>query len=154
MADHHEIVEQIRGFLQASDQTRSDRLDNLAKAFTHVCIEANQRLARCGRLLQQGLRSEAIQQAEAEPRLLDAITTLDFPEAPSGTRSSTSMRWPRPPSCRLTHGRRWPMPMPKPSRFRTCYGTTAGWQPSATAAHPDRRHAQTGRPGFEEPDLD
>ena len=28
----------------------------------------------------QGLRSEAIQFAESEPRLLDAVTALDFPE--------------------------------------------------------------------------
>ncbi len=80
MADHHQIIEQIRGFLQSSDQTRNERLDDLAKAFAQVCTEANGRLARCQRLLQQGLRSEAIQQAEAEPRLLDAVTTLDFPE--------------------------------------------------------------------------
>jgi hypothetical protein len=80
MADHHQIIEQIRGFLQASDQTRNERLDDLAKAFAQVCTEANGRLARCQRLLQQGLRSEAIQQADAEPRLLDAVTTLDFPE--------------------------------------------------------------------------
>ncbi len=80
MADHHQIVEQIRAFLQSSDQTRNDRLDDLAKAYAQVCTEANGRLGRCQRLLQQGLRSEAIQQAEAEPRLLDFVTALDFPE--------------------------------------------------------------------------
>ena len=80
MPDHHQIVEQIRGFLQGSDQTRNERLDGLATAYADACVEANQRLGRCQRLLQQGLRSEAIQQAEAEPRLLDATTALDFPE--------------------------------------------------------------------------
>jgi hypothetical protein len=80
MPDHHQIVEQIRGFLQSSDQTRNDRLDDLAKAYALACTEANARLARCQRLLQQGLRSEAIQQAEADPRLLDLVMALDFPE--------------------------------------------------------------------------
>ncbi len=80
MADHHQIVEQIRGFLQSSDQTRNDRLDELAKAYAHLCSDANGRLGRCQRLLQQGLRSEALQQADAEPRLLDFVTALEFPE--------------------------------------------------------------------------
>jgi hypothetical protein len=80
MPDHHQIVEQIRGFLQGSDQTRNERLDGLAAAYADACSEANGRLGRCQRLLKQGLRSEAIQQAEAEPRLLDATAALDFPE--------------------------------------------------------------------------
>ena len=80
MADYHQIVDEIREFLQASDQTRNERLEVLASAYAEACIEANQRLGRCLRLLQQGLRSEAIQLAESEPRLLDAIAALDFPE--------------------------------------------------------------------------
>ena len=80
MADYQQVVEQIRAFLQASDQTRNERLEVLAKDFVEACTEVNQRLTRCQRLLQQGLRSEAIQLAASEPRLLDAVTTLDFPE--------------------------------------------------------------------------
>ncbi len=80
MADYHQTVDEIRGFLQASDQTRTVRLEVLASAYAEACIEVNQRLARCQRLLQQGLRSEALQLAEAEPKLLDAITALDFSE--------------------------------------------------------------------------
>jgi len=82
MADYHQIVEQIRGFLQASDQTRNERLEGLASAYSEACVEVNQRLSRCQRLLQQGLRSEAIQLAESEPRLLDAVVALDFAERP------------------------------------------------------------------------
>ena len=37
-------------------------------------------MGRCHRLLQQGLRSEAIQLAESEPNLLDSLAALDFPE--------------------------------------------------------------------------
>jgi hypothetical protein len=64
MADHQQIIEQIRGFLQASDQTRNERLESMALAYSEACAEVNQRLGRCQRLLQQGLRSEAIQLAE------------------------------------------------------------------------------------------
>ena len=80
MADYNQIVDQIRAFLQASDQTRNARLEGLASDFAAACAEVNQRLVRCQRLVQQGLRSEAIQLAEVEPRLFDAMTTLEFAE--------------------------------------------------------------------------
>jgi hypothetical protein len=82
MADYHEIVDQIRGFVQSSDQTQNDRLEGWASAYTGACVEINQRLGRCQRLLQQGLRSEAIQLAETQPKLLEAVAVLDFPERP------------------------------------------------------------------------
>ena len=37
-------------------------------------------MGRCQWLLQQGLRSESIQLAESEPKLLEAVAALDFPE--------------------------------------------------------------------------
>jgi len=80
MADYYQIVDQIRAFVQSSDQTRNDFLESLASTYAEACIEVNQRMGRCHRLLQQGLRSEAIQLADSEPRLLDVIAALDFPE--------------------------------------------------------------------------
>ncbi|MHB1560290.1 MAG: hypothetical protein ACYC61_22795 [Isosphaeraceae bacterium] len=80
MADYHQIIDQVRIFVQSSDQTRSERLEQLAADYATGCAEVNQRLGRCQWLLQQGLRSEAIQLAQAEPRLLDAVATLDFRE--------------------------------------------------------------------------
>ena len=80
MPDYHQIVDQIRAFVQSSDQTRSEVLEGLASAYAEACVELNQRIGRCHRLLQQGLRSEAIQLAESEPKLLDSLAALDFPE--------------------------------------------------------------------------
>ncbi len=80
MPDYHQIADQIRSFVQSSDQTRDGSFDSLASAYNEACTEVNQRMGRCSRLLQQGLRSEAIQLADSEPRLLDAIAALDFPE--------------------------------------------------------------------------
>jgi hypothetical protein len=80
MADHHQLVDQIRAFVQASDQTRNAALESLASAYTEACVDVNQRMSRCHRLLQQGLRSEAIQLADSEPKLLDSLAALDFPE--------------------------------------------------------------------------
>ncbi len=80
MADHHQIVDQIRAFVQSSDQTRTSLLETLASSYAEACVDVNQRMGRCHRLLQQGLRSEAIQLAESEPKLLDSLAALDFPE--------------------------------------------------------------------------
>ncbi len=80
MPDHDQFVDQIRAFVQAVDQTRTPALEALAAAYAEACGEVGRRLAKCHRLLQQGLRSEAIQLAEIQPRVLDLIAALDFPE--------------------------------------------------------------------------
>jgi hypothetical protein len=80
MIDHHRLIDDIRSFLGSRDQTRSERLTGLARQYAEACAEANERLSRCGQLLLRGLRSEAIHLAEAEPRLLDVVALLDFPE--------------------------------------------------------------------------
>src|SRR5262245_3180842 len=80
ITDPHQIVEQIRAILHAGDPARNGRLGALATAYAGACHEVAQRLGRCHRLLQQGLRSEAIQLAESEPNLLETWAALDFPE--------------------------------------------------------------------------
>ena len=80
MADHHQLVDQIRAFVQSSDQTRNALLESLASTYAEACVDVNQRMGRCHRLFQQGLRSEAIQLAESEPKLLESLAALDFPE--------------------------------------------------------------------------
>src|SRR5947209_5297460 len=80
MTDPHQIVDQIRTVLHSGDPARNGQLAGLASAYAEACQEVTQRLGRCHRLLQQGLRSEAIQLAESEPKLLDAVAALDFPE--------------------------------------------------------------------------
>jgi hypothetical protein len=80
MADYHQLVDQLRAFVQSSDQTRNVVLESLASTYAEACVEINQRMGRCHRLLQQGLRSEAIQLADSEPKLLDSLGALDFPE--------------------------------------------------------------------------
>jgi hypothetical protein len=83
MPDHYHIVDQVRALAQSTNQVRGAGLDGWAAAYSQACAEVNERLVRCQRLLQQGLRSEAIQLAEIEPRLLDSVAVLDFPERPA-----------------------------------------------------------------------
>jgi hypothetical protein len=80
VVDQQQVVADIRSFLHSSDQTVTDSLRQLAKAYNAACQDANQRLRRCADFLQQGLRTEAIHLAQAEPVLLDVVAALDFPE--------------------------------------------------------------------------
>jgi hypothetical protein len=80
MTDYRQVVDEIRSHLQGMDQTLSDRLKELAAAYGRVCEACNQRLRRCEEYLSRGLRSEAIQYAQAEPTLLDVVAALEFPE--------------------------------------------------------------------------
>jgi hypothetical protein len=80
MREPQQLVDHIRSIVLSSDQTRNWPLDSLASAYSEACTAVNQRLSQCQRLLQQGLRSEAIQLAGSEPKLLDVSAALDFSE--------------------------------------------------------------------------
>jgi hypothetical protein len=80
MTDYRRIVDDLRSFLQSRDWTQSTRLNALLTGYAEACEEANQRLRRCEEFLQQGMRSEAVHLAQAEPPLLDLVAILDFPE--------------------------------------------------------------------------
>jgi hypothetical protein len=74
MADQRQIVDEIRASaLGRPARTPARRVASAA---------GRHRVQRLGHvtLLQQGLRSEAIQLAEAEPKLLNVVAALDFPE--------------------------------------------------------------------------
>src|SRR4051812_21309796 len=73
------VVEEIRTFLQSSDQLLTDRVRELADEYAAACREVNGRLWRCAELLGKGLRSEALHLAESEPPLLEQAAVLDFP---------------------------------------------------------------------------
>jgi hypothetical protein len=80
MTDYQRTVDELRSFLHATDQTYRDSLKKLAAEYSKACDEVNERLRRCEEYLQKGLRSEAIQFAQAEPILLEVVAALDIPE--------------------------------------------------------------------------
>jgi hypothetical protein len=57
----------------------SPAIKQLAADYADVCRQVNTRLRRCEDFLKQGLRSEAIHAADADPNLLDLVATVDFP---------------------------------------------------------------------------
>jgi hypothetical protein len=100
MTDYQRIVDDIRSFLQASDQSHTDSLRRISTEYEAACQEANQRLRRCEEYLQKGLRSEAIHLAEADPVLLDVVAALDFPERQQWEEVALTYGLPPPPRLR------------------------------------------------------
>lgn len=80
MLDYQRVVEDLRNALYEASSGNPQSLPVAAAAYNQACIAVNERLRQCGSLLRQGLRSEAIQQCELEPNLLDLVAMLDFPE--------------------------------------------------------------------------
>ncbi|HLN26776.1 MAG TPA: hypothetical protein VK395_03470 [Gemmataceae bacterium] len=101
MTDYQRVVDEIRSFLHANDQTYRDSLKPLSLAYNEVCQEVNQRLRRCEEFLQKGLRSEAVHFAHAEPVLLDVLAAVDFPERSQWEELSLLYGLPPPPYLRV-----------------------------------------------------
>ena len=78
MADYRLVVEEIQSFLNANDQTFREEMRDLADDYAELVNNSNERLRRCKEFLDQNLRSEAIQLAEAEPKVVDVVSVLDF----------------------------------------------------------------------------
>jgi len=74
------IIDELRAalaVLPGVGDDASDLRDALA-SYAAVVIEVNERLRRCSELLKQGLRSEAVHEAQEAPNLLEAVAALDF----------------------------------------------------------------------------
>jgi hypothetical protein len=74
------VVDQIRAILKGRAAISREMLEPLVDEYTEQVLRVNERLQRCEGLLRKGLRSEAIQLADLEPRILDQVALLDFPE--------------------------------------------------------------------------
>lgn len=80
VADYQRIVSWIQRILaMESDPSEAD-LRNAAREFDLAVEEVNKRLRECDQYLVSGHRSEALQLAECDPNLLEAVRVLDFPE--------------------------------------------------------------------------
>src|SRR5437899_1266484 len=90
MTNSQETVDQIRSFLQSADQTLTESAKQLAEAYASACQEINTGLRRCAEFLQQGLRSEAIHLAEAEPQQV-ATGPSSFPRE-AGRKHGNAIR--------------------------------------------------------------
>ncbi len=84
MSRFREVVDAIQATLSpVSRGEPSPQLSTYAEEYAELCHRVNSRLRQCGAYLERGLRTEAIQLADSEPNLLEAVSVLDFMEAMS-----------------------------------------------------------------------
>ncbi len=81
MNEYESVIDQIQAVLAWDHDPDPEYMQELAEEYTRLVRQVNDRLRACDKLLSRGLRTEAIQQAETEPNLLDVTAILDFPEA-------------------------------------------------------------------------
>lgn len=74
-------IDAITDAINSPHTTDAESLREPAAAYNLACREANRRLREVGRLLRTGLRTEAVQVADQEPKLLDLVGELDLPAA-------------------------------------------------------------------------
>lgn len=79
LSDYRRIVENIQIVL-SQPAVPLDAIHKMSVEYIAACDEINARLRSCHDLLRRGLRSQAVQECEVEPKLLDVVATLDFPE--------------------------------------------------------------------------
>lgn len=96
MTDIRRTVDEIRFLLQDEMIDLTDQLRQCATDYVQQCREANIRLRKCEEFLNQGLRAEAIHDAEIAPNLLDLVATLDFPEREQFIQLLIAYSQPRP----------------------------------------------------------
>jgi len=80
MSRTQELADEVRLVLKSGDLTLSDSLRQLSEEFSVVSRQVDTRLRRCTEFLNKGLRVEAIDLAEQQPKLLEEIAVLSFPD--------------------------------------------------------------------------
>lgn len=89
------LVDEIRAFVNSPDQTANERMMELAQWYARACQATNERLTRCAEFLERGLRTQAIEVAEAEPDLLRTVQNLNFPELDEWQEVAAEYGWAR-----------------------------------------------------------
>ncbi|MDO4558848.1 MAG: hypothetical protein Q4C47_07780, partial [Planctomycetia bacterium] len=77
MTDYQEFRDLLTNSRQSGSLEGYDEFCRVTEEYAQACRHVNALLARCNRMLSQGLRSEAIRLAEQE-HLLDAVSALDI----------------------------------------------------------------------------
>ncbi|MDG2470901.1 MAG: hypothetical protein P8M80_16595, partial [Pirellulaceae bacterium] len=78
--DYQRAVAALRQCMQNVDSLMESEFQEIADAYNAAVSEVNVRLTRCAGLLQQGMRAQAILEANVEPNLVDAVASLDIAE--------------------------------------------------------------------------
>lgn len=82
-ADYQQLVDDIESLMASPAGVEQDAVVRLHARYEQAVKAINARLRDCDQLLKKGLRNEALERSEVEPKLLDLFVILDFPERDS-----------------------------------------------------------------------
>lgn len=102
MREPLKVVDEIRMILEERGSPAAGS-DALAREYTELCLDCQDRLYKCVGLISQGLSSEAVYEAESEPPLLVRIAALDFPDASAWRAWAAQQGLPTPPEFDAQH---------------------------------------------------
>lgn len=71
------LVDQVRAAVLSEQYEETSEMRQLARELADVTRQLNHRLRQCSEYLRQGLRGEAIREADAEPQLLEAVSVIE-----------------------------------------------------------------------------
>ncbi|MFW5997028.1 MAG: hypothetical protein ACOCQP_03340 [Lentisphaeria bacterium] len=80
MSQARYIITKIRDFVNNEQQDAVTSEHDLAEQFAELCRSFNERVYKVMELIEQGRRSEAVQEVMSSPSLLDLEELLNFPE--------------------------------------------------------------------------
>lgn len=82
-ADYQQLVDDIESLMSSPTGVDPATVARLNARYERAVKSINARLRECDELLKKGLRNEALERCEVEPKLLDLFLTIDFPERDS-----------------------------------------------------------------------
>lgn len=101
LSEVRDVVGEIAAMLARDAAPDAAAVSLLAARHRELVEQTNARLRHCGQLLEQGLRSEALQKCDAEPNLLAIVSELDFPESEVWSEILQQFGERRPPELRV-----------------------------------------------------
>lgn len=96
------LISQILMLLDDPGELDRDLVRDVAAEYAEAVVAVNERLGQIGALLNRGLRGEALQSAEREPRVLDLVAELDFPGLDRWTEILRELGLQAPPRLRMS----------------------------------------------------
>ncbi len=82
-ADYQQLIDDIESLMASPAGVDPETVGRLHARFDQAVKSINLRLRDCDQLLKKGLRNEALERCETDPKLLDLFLIVDFPERDS-----------------------------------------------------------------------
>jgi ElaB/YqjD/DUF883 family membrane-anchored ribosome-binding protein len=82
-ADYQQLIDDIESLMASPTGVEVEAVARLQSRYDQAVKSINARLRDCDQLLRKGLRNEALERCDADPKLLDLFLIVDFPERDS-----------------------------------------------------------------------